>query len=313
MLIDHSLPSKILIIDDEPIVRETLQALLMDVNYKFLLASNGAEGIKLAQECRPDVILLDVMMHDMDGFEVCQYLKLNNDTRHIPIILVTALDNPEDLSRGLDLGADEFISKPPDWRELKARVRSMLRIKHQYDELENMMKLREELSNLIVHDMRSPLNIIIGHGEMLVHTPSLSESVVHRINIINEQSEKLNKFIDEMLIVAQMEQNRLHLNYTEVNLNHLVQQVHADHHVIAAAKNIELLTEIPPFICQLQADEHLIARVLDNLVSNAIKFSPAHTCIAVKLTMIERDRSQQQLPGQNAEQFTGPGRGNNQG
>jgi two-component system, sensor histidine kinase and response regulator len=288
-MIDYSANKKILIIDDEPIIQETLHALLMGMDLDFHFASSGEEGILQAQAILPDVILLDVMMPGMDGFEVCQRLKANKTTRHVPIILVTALDNPEDLSRGLDMGADEFISKPPDRREIKARVRSMLRIKQQYDELENMMKLREELSNLIVHDMRSPLNIIIGHGEMLHNNNNLPEPISLRINRINEQAEKLNKFIDEMLMIARMEQGKLHLNCTSVNVNHMILRMADEYRVIAEAKGINLVSALPPYNCYVEIDERLIGRVLDNLVGNALKYSPPQTNITLELVPVKRE------------------------
>jgi len=281
--------SKILIVDDEPILRETLHALLTEDLYDFEFGSNGEEGIRQAESVQPDVILLDVMMPGMDGFETCQVLKNKPLTCHIPIILVTALDSSEDISRGLDSGADEFISKPPDRRELKARVRSMLRIKHQYDDLKNTMKLREDLVNLVVHDMRSPLNIIMGHGEMLLNAPGIPETLLRRIDKINEQSEKLNKFIDEMLMIARMEQGKIFLNCNLANINQLVEQVVGEHSVIAEARSLKLVVEMPPLICFAQVDMRLIARVLDNLLSNAFKYSPSQTVVIVRMTLVEHD------------------------
>ena len=228
-------------------------------------------------------------MPGMDGFETCQALKKNPSTAHIPTILVTALDSYEDISRGLDSGADEFISKPPNRRELKARVRSMLRIKHQYDDLKNTMKLREDLGNLIVHDMRSPLNIIIGHGEMLLNAPGMPETLVRRVEKINEQAEKLNKFIEEMLMIAQMEQGRIFLNRSLVNINQIVEGVVVEHSVIAEARSLKLGVELPPLICHAQVDDRLIARVLDNLLSNAFKYSPPASQVTVRMTLVEHD------------------------
>ena len=289
MVTEISRRSKILIVDDEPILQETLHALLIEDLYDFFFASNGEEGIQQADLVQPDVILMDIMMPGMDGFEACQELKKKPNTQHIPIILVTALDSSDDLSRGLDSGADEFITKPPDRRELKARVRSMLRIKHQYDDLKNTMKLREDLVNLIVHDMRSPLNIIIGHGEMLLNAPGLPDALTRRVDKINEQAEKLNKFIDEMLIIARMEQGRIYLNRNAANVNQIVVSVISEHNVIAEARSLKLVLDLPPLICYAQVDERLIARVLDNLLSNALKFSPPSSTVIVRMTLVEHD------------------------
>jgi signal transduction histidine kinase len=289
MVSENARRSQILIVDDEPILQETLHALLIEDLFDFHFASTGEEGIRQAEVVQPDVILMDIMMPGMDGFEACRTLKGNPLTQHIPIILVTALDSSDDISRGLDSGADEFITKPPDRRELKARVRSMLRIKHQYDELKNTMKLREDLANMIVHDMRSPLNVIIGHGEMLLNSPGLPETLVRRVDKINEQAEKLNKFIDEMLMVARMEHGRIFLNCTSVDVNQVVSSVTAEHNVIAEARSLKLVVELPPLICHAQVDERLIARVIDNLLSNALKFSPSLGVVIVRMTLVEHD------------------------
>ncbi len=276
-------PDKILIIDDEPIIQATLQALLGDSGFEFYLATSGEEGIQKVNEVLPDVILLDVMMPGMDGFEVCHRLKNNKSTSYIPIILITALDTSEDISRGLEAGADEFITKPPDRRELKARVRSMLRIKHQYEELEKMMILREDLTNLIIHDMRSPLNIIIGHGEILRNTSSADVRLTQRIQKINEQAEKLNKFINEILMTARMEEGKLALNCSHINVNEIIKQVVEDHHDIARARNIQLVDSLPVTACYATVDERLFSRALDNLVNNALKYSPPHAHITIEL------------------------------
>src|SRR5262249_29049268 len=143
---------RVLIVDDDPLARDTLEAQLYLEGYELLFATNGIDALQRMKELTPDVILLDVMMPQMSGFEVCQYLKQRSEFRHIPIILVTALDGPDELVRGLGAGADEFITKPVNSQELRARVRSMLRIKAQYDDLERTLQLRELLSNMIVHD-----------------------------------------------------------------------------------------------------------------------------------------------------------------
>ena len=120
---------RILVVDDEPDTRFILKAALTHEGYDVSLASNGQEAFTLLEESVPDVILLDVMMPGMTGFEVCQLLKTDSRWQHIPIILVTALAGKRDLARGLEAGADDFVHKPVHNLELRSRVRSMLRIK----------------------------------------------------------------------------------------------------------------------------------------------------------------------------------------
>src|SRR6185503_18133281 len=127
-------PAKILIVDDEPIIRDIMEALLLLHGYDLFFATHGLEALDQVAGLNPDLILLDVMMPGMSGLEVCRRLKRDETQRHIPIILVTALSGVEELSQGIEAGADDFLHKPFDNRELLARVRSMLRIKNQYDE-----------------------------------------------------------------------------------------------------------------------------------------------------------------------------------
>ncbi|MBN1991246.1 MAG: response regulator [Anaerolineae bacterium] len=126
----------ILIVDDEPVLHDILEGLLSIEGYRFASANNGVEALEKIAEVKPDLILLDIMMPRMNGFEVCRQLKANKKWQNIPIILITALDSKNDLAKGLDAGANDFVRKPFDRTELLARVRSMLRIKTQYDALE---------------------------------------------------------------------------------------------------------------------------------------------------------------------------------
>ncbi len=140
--------STILVVDDEPVIRHILEGLLSLKGYKVESVSSGPLAIEKVQTSPPDLILLDIMMPQMSGFEVCEHLKTDEKTQNIPIILVTALDSKEELAKGLDAGADDFLPKPFDNLELLARVRSMLRIKKQYDELEAHRQQLEDALNL---------------------------------------------------------------------------------------------------------------------------------------------------------------------
>jgi DNA-binding response OmpR family regulator len=126
---------RILVIDDEESIFEVIEGLLYKQGYELTYISSGTAALTQIDEIQPDVILLDLMMPQMDGIETCQNIKSNQRWRPIPIIMVTALSSKEDLARSLDAGADDFVAKPINSLELRARVRSMLRIKLQYDML----------------------------------------------------------------------------------------------------------------------------------------------------------------------------------
>jgi signal transduction histidine kinase len=181
---------RILVVDDESSARNTLEAFLFREGYDLAFAASGPEALDRLDELEPDVILLDVIMPGMDGIEACQRLKTDKRWRHIPIILVTVLDSKEDLARGLDAGADDFLSKPVNNLELQARVRSMLRIKKQYDKLigtitackqaeEQLQRYAAQLERsneevkqfayIVSHDLRAPLTNLRGFSEELYY------------------------------------------------------------------------------------------------------------------------------------------------
>jgi diguanylate cyclase (GGDEF)-like protein len=134
------LPSTVLIVDDVPLNRKLQQTYLDSEGYNVMMASDGLEALEKIRQQPPDLVLLDVMMPRMNGFEVCQSLKDDEGTRFIPIILVTALNEIEDKVKGIEAGADDFICKPFNKLELLARVKSLLRIKHLHDELDKKVK-----------------------------------------------------------------------------------------------------------------------------------------------------------------------------
>jgi len=135
--------AKILIVDDEQVMRDVMEGLLIHQGYELVFAKSGQDALEKLSKLRPDLLLLDVMMPDMDGFEVCRRIKADEQWQHIPIILVTALSGKDDLAMGIDAGADDFVHKPFSNLELLARVRSMLRIKGQYDTLQEQQRKLE--------------------------------------------------------------------------------------------------------------------------------------------------------------------------
>ena len=132
----------LLIVDDEPSVRETLLAMLADQGYAIETAKNGADGIQTAQRIHPDLILLDVMMPGMDGYEVCRRVRSTPALAEVPIIILTALDDPASLLHGIEAGADDFLTKPVDRHELRARVRTIMRLNRYHTLMEQRENLR---------------------------------------------------------------------------------------------------------------------------------------------------------------------------
>lgn len=272
----------VFVVDDEPNAFDVIEAHLYREGYNLFHAASGYEALNRLDAVEPDVILLDVMMPQMDGIEVCRQIKSDPEWQHVPIIMVTALNSKEDLARSLDAGADDFLTKPVSGVELRARVRSMLRIKQQYDALEATLHLREDLSNMIVHDLRNPLtNILLCSGFLL--QSGLEGKNLQRVQIIAESGRELNSLINNLLIIAKMEAGKMILNRVEANLNQLASNVVYQFQEIAEHKKIDLVSQLPEQSPGVLVDTNLFHRVLENLIANAIKFSPAESVVILQI------------------------------
>lgn len=273
----------ILIVDDDPNAFDVIEAHLYREGYDLFYAASGEDALNRLDSIEPDVILLDVMMPKLNGIEVCRTIKSDSHWKHVPVIIVTALNSKEDLARSLNAGADDFITKPVSGIELRARVRSMLRIKQQYDALEATLRMREDLSNMIVHDLRNPLTNILLCSDLLLQS-SANRKDLQRLQIISDSSRELNSMINNLLMLAKMESGKMVLNQASVDLNELIADVTFQFQEIAKHRKVELTTKLPEQQKSLFIDLNLFHRVLENLISNAIKFSPPDSLVIVTAT-----------------------------
>ncbi|MEB3309798.1 MAG: response regulator [Snowella sp.] len=274
--------SAILLVDDNASNLDTLESVFAFESYDIYYASSGPHALELLENTAIDVVLLDVMMPGMDGLEVCRRIKENPKWTGIPVIMVTALDSKEDMAFCLQSGADDFIGKPAHALELRARVRSMLRIKKQYDTDQEMLKVRQDLSNMIIHDLRNPLASIILSTEVLKRTP-LNEQQKHKIEQIYNNGKRSISLIDSLLLIAKLEANCLLIEVQEVDLGDMINRVVEEFEFIADNYGLKLLVELPPKKQLTPVDKNLFQRIFDNLLSNAIKFSEAGQKIIVRL------------------------------
>lgn len=288
----NSKPPRILVVDDDPRVQDTIAAQLYPEGYDLLFKSSGVEALKHIDELNPDVILLDLMMPGMNGFDVCSRLRHSDQYRRVPIIMVTALDDVDYLVTGLDTGADEFISKPVNGAELRARVRSMLRIKHQYDELDQALQMRELFSRMIVHDMRNPLSSILLYAQVMQRKLQLPPDQMNQVEMIQNEALRLGKLFDDMLILSRMQRGRLVLRQQAADLGTILSELTQKHLRSATSQNIQLLLEKSGGECTMVVDGALVQRMFDTLIGNAVKFTGAGSKVTVKLTMSYRGTAQ---------------------
>ncbi|MBE9176161.1 hybrid sensor histidine kinase/response regulator [Synechocystis salina LEGE 06155] len=277
----------IMVVDDESDNFDVIETLLFDQGYELYYAANGQEAIESLEIYQPDLVLLDVMMPDMDGLEVCRRFKAMPRWKFVPIIMVTALTAKEQLSQSLEIGADDFMSKPINGMELRARVRSMLRIKRQYDELQELMQQRQEMVAMVVHDLRNPLASITIGLELLGHskvTPEKQQQIITRLQV---PTNRIKVLIDDFLAFAKVESGKIMLHREEVLLTNFLPYVIQGFEELSGERGIKIISQIPPSDCSVCVDVAMFRRVLDNLLSNAIKFSPSDSSVMVKVDTAE--------------------------
>jgi two-component system, sensor histidine kinase and response regulator len=285
--IPTSLPPHVLVVDDIEQNVMLLEAYLSLQNYRISKAYTGEEALKKVEQEPPDIILLDVMMPGIDGYEVCRRLKSDPKTQFIPIVMVTALQEIEDKIKGIDAGADDFISKPFNKEELFTRVKSLLRIKRLYDELEQsyrtvadkneqlitLDRMKDGLTHMIVHDLKNPLAAIMGYLRIITAgmLGDLTDKQMETLTATLRNSEYLLNMIANLLDISRMEEGQLKLKYETFPLREIVEQNIAGLKILAEPENKSLLIELPADLPDLEADKSLLYRVLTNLISNSIK------------------------------------------
>lgn len=277
------------VVDDEPNGFEVIELLLRREGHNLTYFNSGKKILSQLESELPDVILLDVMMPEIDGIETCRRIKANSNWKPIPIIIVTALDSKEDLARSLAAGADDFLTKPINGVELRARVRSMLRIKQQYDALQASVNLRRDLSKLVVEDIRQPMSTVLLGSHLLLQS-QLQPKDKERAQMIHAAGLEIDAIINGLLRLAKMESGRLVLNPVEVDLNELAEVVVENFQAMstigyanANSKQIQLISKLPPQGRWLAIDAELFQRLLDNLIANAIQSSPPNSTITLEI------------------------------
>ncbi len=283
--------ARILIVDDDPTARQVAQAILSVDNYEFRQAAGGEAALAEIAEQEPDLVLLDVMMPGIDGFEVCKRIRARATRAYVPVMLLTALDSATDLAKGLNAGADDFISKPAPRIELRARVRSLLRIRRQHLELveqrarvEGYYKQREELVRMVVHDLRSPVTAVqLIASTLLGPEHKLTPADRRDLETIREEARRVGRYLEEMLLMARQEEGRLTLSFESVDLRSVSNDTLEALRHVATARGVKLHEVFDPKPAMVSGDPALLRRVVDNLVTNAIKFSPPNTTVEVHI------------------------------
>ena len=276
----------LLIVDDTPENIEVLVEILSP-EYRTKVALTGEKAVGLcAGDGPPDLILLDVMMPGMDGYEVCRRLKVAEPTRDIPVIFVTSKTEEQDETKGLELGAVDYITKPISPAIVKARVRTHLalltqrqQIEESYVRLQELESLRDNLTGMIVHDMRSPLMAIMGGVQLLSEKLDEADEDFQFATMASAAASELNEMVTSLLDISRMESGHMPLERSECNMKAIAASAVTSMTAIAEFEEIRLAVtgESTP----AAVDEKLLHRVFQNLLNNAIKFSPGGSTVLV--------------------------------
>lgn len=271
-------PSKLLIVDDERLHIRMLSDLLQE-RFQVKVAMNGRQAIERAlSDPQPDLIILDIHMPDMDGFQVLAALKAEPRTREIPVIFLTAMDAEEDEARGLALGAVDYIRKPISPSIVLARTRTHLALKQSLEAQKELNRVKNRFLGIAAHDLRNPLISIRGMSELMVMMPLPEEKKAKFIQTIHKVSNQMLQLVDDLLDVSVIESGRFDLRLEQCNLSGLAAEraeLVADR---AESKGIRLVAELAG-VADTLLDADRVGQVIDNLLTNAIKFSESGTTI----------------------------------
>lgn len=283
------MPATILIVDDEPANRALLGAVLSR-HHSVVEAENGVEALEVLAKTPVDLVILDVMMPELDGFQTCRAIKAKQGERYLPVALLTALDGQDDRNESLAAGADEFLTKPVDIRELDLRVRSLLRlreqeikIREQLAELQDLTHLKDDLFSLIVHDLKNPLAGVVGFLELLqtqLGDPALAKAKKNADQAI-DAARKLQALIEEVTDVRSLETPELKVDRERVDLGTLLRDAASTLEGAARARQVAIVVQAEPEI-DLDLDRSLVRRAVENLIAHSVRFSPKGEPVAVR-------------------------------
>lgn len=287
---------KILIVDDVMSNVLLLKVLLTNEKFAIATASNGRQALEQVEKENPDLVLLDVMMPDMSGFEVAQHLKSNPNTADIPIIFLTALNSTADIVKGFQVGANDFISKPFNKEELIIRVTHQISlvaakrlILSKTEELQRTIAGRDKLYSVIAHDLRSPMGSIKMVLNMLIlNLPSekIGAEMYELLTMANQTTEDVFSLLDNLLKWTKSQIGKLNVVYQDVDLVEVTDGVIEIFSMAASLKKIRI-REMKPEKMMVNADIDMLKTVVRNLLSNAIKFSKENSEVLVKMEEVD--------------------------
>lgn len=277
---------EILLVDDTPEHIETAVTILRQNNFRVRIATNGSTAFRLIKQHQPDLILLDVYMPEMDGFEICRLIKAESDLSSIPIIFLTSSNDAESIKKGFDLGAQDYVVKPFNTSELLARVHTHIKLKKQ---TESLLKANHELDSFcytVAHDLKAPLLSLSKLTEYLAldYSDRLDIEGLELIDNIQDKSKEIIQIVNHLLELSRM--SEMPMNIEPINLEQLFLKVFDELIKLEPQRNVEFTIKNLPII---QGDPVMIKLLVMNVLTNAIKYTGNRKKATIEATSVEND------------------------
>ncbi|MDM8526201.1 hybrid sensor histidine kinase/response regulator [Desulfococcaceae bacterium HSG8] len=265
---------KVLIVDDVPKNIQLAGSILQKQEYNIFFANNGSTALKLSETNDFDLILLDIMMPEMDGFEVCEHLKKNPRTRDVPIIFLTAKTDSESTIKGFDTGAVDYVTKPFNEKELLARVKTHLELRRAQQDLWEANATKDKFFSIIAHDLKNPFNAVLGLTNLFLakYDSFDDDKKKELVQMVNQSSKHMYQLLENLLDWSRMQTGKMEWHPATIDLytyafeNIYLLENSAENKKICLRSDVEKGTPI-------YADPNMTTMVIRNLVSNAIKFT----------------------------------------
>lgn len=264
----------ILIVDDAKHNLQVLGNFLKKENYNIAVATHGDKALEIVKQNPPDLILLDILMPDMNGFEVCEKIKMDPNTRDVPVIFLSALSSVEDIVKGFELGASDYVTKPFNRTELLVRVKTHLEIKKNREALKASNAAKDRFFSIIAHDLKNPFVSILSYIRLVRNNLEKNENneLLSLTNELSDNVERTGKLLENLLEWSRQQIDSSDQPMEYFDLIHIFRKIQKYLHVDLEKKNITLQLPSEKEILVF-GNENMSETIMRNLVSNAIKFS----------------------------------------
>ena len=260
----------ILIVDDTPANLSVLSMMLTKVGYKVRPAISGEVALRAIDADLPDLILLDVRMPDMDGFELCTHLKADPRTVDIPVIFISALSEIDDKLRAFEVGGVDYITKPFQTAEVRVRVNTHLTLAKQRQQIESINELKDQLISTVAHNLKSPISIVMMYSDML---RSARGDAVDLAEKIHQAGERMNSLTTNFLDLSKIESGIV-FSRRDVSIKEILDTTLSEVSFAADYKKIAIYVHQPEESITIQTDPRYLKEALENFISNAVKYTP---------------------------------------